>query len=107
MPCPSHSSYLITRIVFGEQFRSWSSSLCSLFQCPLPHPSQAEISFLATPSSKTINCVGSFEILPGCNRCSAVLMCDWASVSNYSWNMSFNEFFCFDSWDLVASGIKI
>jgi hypothetical protein len=34
MPCPSHSSHLITRIIFGEENRTCSSSLCSLLYSP-------------------------------------------------------------------------
>ena len=35
MPCPSHSSrFFFTRIIFGEEYRSSSSSLCSFLHSP-------------------------------------------------------------------------
>ena len=34
-PCPSHSYQLITQITFGEEYRSLSSSLCSLLHLPV------------------------------------------------------------------------
>jgi len=39
--CPSYLIllYLITRVIFGEEYRSQSSSLCSLLHSLLPRPS--------------------------------------------------------------------
>ena len=35
MPSPSHSSWFFTRTILGEEYRSLSSSLCSLLQSPI------------------------------------------------------------------------
>ena len=44
--CPAHFNLLdlITRIITGEQYRSWSSSFCSFLHSSIPHPSWAQIS---------------------------------------------------------------
>jgi hypothetical protein len=42
--------YLITRMIFAEEYRAYSSLLCSLLHSPLPRPSQAHICFSATYS---------------------------------------------------------
>jgi hypothetical protein len=44
--CPAHLILLdfITQTMFGEEYRSLSTSLCSFLHCPLPQPSKAQIS---------------------------------------------------------------
>jgi len=38
MQWPSSSSWLVTRTIFGAEYRSWISSLCSRLQPQLPNP---------------------------------------------------------------------
>ena len=46
MPCPSHSSRFYHRTILGEEYRSLSSSLCSLLHSPdLSHTSETFINF--------------------------------------------------------------
>ena len=54
--CPTHLMRfdLITRIVFGEQCRSLSSSLCSLLHSPVTSPLLYSNIFLSTLFSKTL-----------------------------------------------------
>ena len=44
---------LITRIIFGEQYRSLRSSLCSFLHSPVPPSSWAQI-FFSAPYSQTL-----------------------------------------------------
>ena len=52
--CPAHLILLdfITRTILGEQYKSFSFSLCSLLQFPLPRPSSVQI-YSSTPCSQT------------------------------------------------------
>jgi len=61
---------LITRMVFGEDHRAQSSSLCSLLQSLSPSPSYVEM-FSSSPSArKPLACM----FLPQCERLSLTLM---------------------------------
>jgi len=62
MACTSHSSCLITRIIFGEAYRSLSSSLCSLFHsCVTSHLLCPNI-LLSNLFSKTLDLHSSLSI---------------------------------------------
>ena len=52
--CPAH---LITRKIFGEEYRSSSSSLRSYLHSPLPRSSSAQIFSSAPYSQITIACI--------------------------------------------------
>jgi len=50
--------HLITHIIFGEQYRSLSSSLCNFFHSLLLRPSQSQI-LTSTPYSQTPSALGT------------------------------------------------
>ena len=52
MPSPFHSFPVITRTILGEEYKSFSSSLCNLLHSPLSRPSSVQI-FSSTPCSQT------------------------------------------------------
>lgn len=55
--CPSYLIllYLITRVIFGEEYRSQSSSLCSLLLSPVTSSLLCPKIFLSTPFSNTLS----------------------------------------------------
>ena len=61
MPCPSHLD-LITRTIFGEQYRSLSSSLCSFLHSPVTSSLLGPNILLNTLFSNTLSLRSSFNI---------------------------------------------
>ena len=55
MPSPSHSSRFIIRTILGEQYRLFSSSLCSLLHSPVTSSLLGPNILLSTLFSNTIN----------------------------------------------------
>jgi len=60
MPCPPHP-YLITWIIFSEEYQSWSSLLCSVLKLPITSPSLAQI-YLTTQFLNTLSLCASFIV---------------------------------------------
>jgi hypothetical protein len=76
MPRPSHLLELINRIVFYEEFRSVSSSLCSFLQSPIPSPLLGRNILLSTLFSNTLSLHSSLNVGDQNNRknCSSVYL---------------------------------
>ena len=62
--CPAHLIlvYLITRITFGEQYRSLSSSCCSLLHSPVTSSLLVTNTFLSTISSNILRLRSSLNV---------------------------------------------
>ena len=62
MPCPSHSSRFITRKILGEEYRSLSSSLCSLLHSPVTSSLLGPNILLNTMFSNTFSFLSSLNV---------------------------------------------
>ena len=62
--CPAHLSLLdlITRIVFGEEYRAYSFLLCNLLHSPVTSSLSGPSIFLSTLFSKTLSLHSSFSV---------------------------------------------
>jgi hypothetical protein len=62
MPRPSHSSRLITRIIFGDEYKSLSSCLCSLLHSPVASSLLGPNILLSTLFSNTLSLCSSLSV---------------------------------------------
>ena len=62
MPSPSHSSRFITHTIFGEEYRSFSSSLCNLLHSPITSSLLGPNILLNTMFSNTISFLSSRHV---------------------------------------------
>ena len=77
---------LITQIIFEEEYRSWSSSLCGLLHSPVISSPSAPNTFLCTLFSNTLNLRSSLDVsdqLSQPHKTTHKIIC--ISWSSYFW----------------------
>jgi hypothetical protein len=85
--CPAYLILnLITRVIFGQAYRPWSSSLCSLLHSPVTSPLFGPHMFLSTRFSNTLILCFLFIVRDRLSHPYKIYICFKKSVFSYLWN---------------------
>jgi len=85
MPCPSHVPWSGTLIVFSKEYKSCSSSLCTLLHPPVTSSLFCPIIFLCSLFQNTLSLCSSFNV----THCYTPTKYNWQNYSSVHFNIQF------------------
>jgi hypothetical protein len=80
VPCQFHTSYLITLITFGEEYKSWNSSLCASVTCVVCLHILASILYQTPSCTKFVRSSAVQGKLHSHPRKNQVNLCDYTAA---------------------------
>ena len=85
MPCPSHVPWSGTLIIFNEEYKSYSSSLCTLLQPPVTSSLFCRIIFLCSLFQNTLSLCSSLNV----RHYVTPIKYNWQNYSSVHFNIQF------------------